>query len=212
MSEELQIVYVLTNPAMPGMTKIGMTSGADVEDRMKQLYSTGVPVPFECEYACRVKDAARVERAIQAAFRDSRVNPNREFFKIAPDRIVSVLELLAVEEVTTDVNKEINSEIDSEDRQSVVRLKAQRRPNMNFIEMGIPVGSILKFRDGSVEAKVTGERTVELQGKELYLSPATKKILGMEDDKPIRPAPYWLFNGRTLDDIYEEVYSDTEAA
>ena len=43
-------VYVLTNPAMPNMVKIGKTT-RDVELRLADLYSTGVPLPFECEYA-----------------------------------------------------------------------------------------------------------------------------------------------------------------
>lgn len=42
------IVYVLTNPAMPGLVKIGMTTRSDIDARMKELYSTGVPVPFDC--------------------------------------------------------------------------------------------------------------------------------------------------------------------
>ena len=53
-----QIVYVLTNPAMPGLVKIGKTTQLEVEERMKQLYGTGVPVPFDCSFACQVKDAA----------------------------------------------------------------------------------------------------------------------------------------------------------
>ena len=36
-----QIVYVLTNPAMLGLVKIGKTTQLEVEDRMKQLFSTG---------------------------------------------------------------------------------------------------------------------------------------------------------------------------
>ncbi|GAB4223286.1 MAG: hypothetical protein Kow0076_5540 [Francisella sp.] len=41
MSSEKQIVYVLTNPSMPGLVKIGKTTQSDVECRMKQLYSSG---------------------------------------------------------------------------------------------------------------------------------------------------------------------------
>jgi len=45
------IVYVLINPAMPGLIKIGRTNQEDVKYRMSQLYTTGVPLPFECVYA-----------------------------------------------------------------------------------------------------------------------------------------------------------------
>ena len=45
---EYGIVYLLTNPYMPGLVKIGMTKQEDLEKRMKELYTTGVPVAFEC--------------------------------------------------------------------------------------------------------------------------------------------------------------------
>ena len=45
------IVYVLTNPAMPGIVKIGKTSRGSIDARLNELYSTGVPVPFECAFA-----------------------------------------------------------------------------------------------------------------------------------------------------------------
>jgi hypothetical protein len=41
-----EIVYVLTNEAMPGLVKIGLTTDS-VEARLTQLSShTGVPLPF----------------------------------------------------------------------------------------------------------------------------------------------------------------------
>lgn len=43
---EYGIVYLLTNPYMPGLVKIGMTKQEDLEKRMKELYTTGVPVGF----------------------------------------------------------------------------------------------------------------------------------------------------------------------
>ena len=78
-SENIQggIVYVLTNPEMPKLVKIGQTSREEVEARLKELYSTGVPVPFECAYAARVSDSAVVEKAFHTAFEPNRVNPKR---------------------------------------------------------------------------------------------------------------------------------------
>ena len=78
----LSIVYVLTNPAMPGLVKIGRTSQTDPDTRINQLQTTGVPLPFEIEYACRVQDADEAEAALHLAFGPDRINPRREFLKM----------------------------------------------------------------------------------------------------------------------------------
>ena len=82
--KEYGIVYLLTNPVMPGLVKIGMTTRDDIDARLKELYTTGVPVPFECQFACKVdkKDCVKIEHALHTAFAPQRVNANREFFRI----------------------------------------------------------------------------------------------------------------------------------
>lgn len=40
MSMEYGIVYLLTDPVMPGLVKIGMTAQEDIDKRMKELYTT----------------------------------------------------------------------------------------------------------------------------------------------------------------------------
>ena len=97
-------VYVLTNPAMPNMIKIGKRT-RNLELRLADLYSTGVPLPFECEYAAKVKDVDKTEKAFHTAFSPNRVNPKREFFNIDPEQAI-VLELMAIEDVTPSVQKE----------------------------------------------------------------------------------------------------------
>ena len=79
------IVYVLTNPAMPKMVKIGKT-GRGVEARLNDLYTTGVPLPFECAYAARVADMDKVEKAFHNAFGPYRVNPRRDFLRLNPSK------------------------------------------------------------------------------------------------------------------------------
>ena len=80
---EYGIVYLLTNPVMPGLVKIGMTTQENIDKRMKELYTTGVPVPFECKFACKVKksDCLKIEKALHKAF-DPQRNQNCEFFCI----------------------------------------------------------------------------------------------------------------------------------
>ena len=87
----LEIVYVLTNPAMPGFVKIGKTAIEDVNQRLSQLYTTGVPFPFELQFACKVRNSDEVEQALHRAFAPNRVNARREFFKIEPDQAIAIV-------------------------------------------------------------------------------------------------------------------------
>jgi hypothetical protein len=202
------IVYALTNSAMPGLTKIGMTAKDEVSSRLNQLYSTGVPVPFDCAYACQVNDCAKVEEALHLAFGNTRVNPKREFFRIEAERVIAILKLLSVQDVTPQIEKEISDALDSTDKEAREDLKRSRRPPMNFKEMGIPTGSVLQYREGNAEVIVADERHVSYKGEVCSLTAATRDIMSL--DYSVQPAPYWTYNGRTLKEIYEETYSDIE--
>lgn len=205
-----QIVYVLTNPAMPGLVKVGKTTQLEVEDRMKQLFSTGVPVPFECAFACQVKDATEVEKALHFAFGGSRINPNREFFQIEPERVVAVLKLLKVEDITAQVEKTIEADVTQADKQSAQTLKESKRPRMNFHELGIPNGSVLVSKDGAVQVTVIEEKKVIMDGQPCTLTAATRKLLGLPVDYALQPSPHWTFNGKTVKEIYDQFHSQIE--
>jgi hypothetical protein len=96
------IVYALTNQAMPGLVKIGMTDRDDVRRRMSDLYTTGVPLPFECVAARQIEDqeAQRVESALHTVFGPHRVNASREFFQIDPEQVLAILAVLPGRDVT----------------------------------------------------------------------------------------------------------------
>lgn len=207
-----QIVYVLTNPAMPGLVKIGKTTQLEVEERMKQLYGTGVPVPFDCAFACQVKDASEVEKALHFAFGNSRINPNREFFKIEPDRIIAVLKLLKVDDITTQFEEQLEADIEAIDKQSSQNFKNTKRPRMNFHELGIPNGSIIISKDGTAQAEVVAEKKVRFNDQVCSLTEATRKILNLPEDYTLQPSPHWTFNGKTIKELYEEFHSEDEDA
>ena len=126
---------------MPGLVKIGKTSRGSVLMRLSELYSTGVPVPFECEFAGRVEDEHKVEKAFHMAFGPYRVNPKREFFQIEPEQAITLLQLMITEDVTPTLQREADS-VDPETKSSSNKLKS-RRPVLDFLEMGIPVGTSL---------------------------------------------------------------------
>jgi hypothetical protein len=187
---ENQIVYVLTNPAMPGLVKIGKTTQLEVENRMKQLYGSGVPVPFDCAFACQVKNATEVEDALHLAFGTHRINPNREFFKIEPERVIAVLKLLKVDDITEQVEQTIESDVSAVDKQSAQTLKESPRPRMNFHQLNIPDGSILISKDGRHQAEVIGEKKVIYNDSVCSLTAATRKILDLPDDYPLQPSSF----------------------
>ncbi len=202
----LKIVYVLTNPAMPGMVKIGYTTQEDANTRIGQLYTTGVPVPFQLEFACKVQNPEEVERALHVAFAPNRVNPRREFFKIEADQAIAILRLLHVEDATSEVEKQPN-QLDLQSIAAAEQLKA-RRPNLNFEEMEIPIGAELHSTHTDAIAVVVSPRKVRFGEEVLSLTAATREVLGL--DYSVAPGPYWTYQGRTIREIYEDTYGETE--
>lgn len=200
------IVYVLTNSAMPDMVKIGMTTRENVDARMKELFTTSVPVAFECEYACRVDDCAKVEKALHIAFAPYRVHPQREFFKIAPEQAIAILKLFDKGDITQEVNSEIDNDLNDADKQARTKLKINRRPPLNFREMEIPMGAKLEYTkdDEIVEVEVCADRKVLYNGAETSLTALTQELLGL--DYAVQPTKYWTYNGKNLQDIYNEIY------
>tara|TARA_Y100001978_G_scaffold27533_1_gene23500 strand:- start:306 stop:920 length:615 start_codon:yes stop_codon:yes gene_type:complete len=196
-------VYVLTNPAMPGMVKIGKTI-RDVSLRLADLYSTGVPLPFECAYAALVKDVDKTEKAFHAAFEPDRVNPKREFFNINPGQAIAVLELMAIEDVTPKIQNDAKN-IDLEALPSIEKFKRLRRPNQDFFEMGLKAGDILKFGRNNETCKVLNARQVSYKGETWHLSNLTKKLV--DNTSPLDGYASWYINGRNLQEIYNETYS-----
>jgi hypothetical protein len=203
--EDLKIVYVLTNPAMPGLVKIGYTTQDDANIRIGQLYTTGVPVPFELEFACKVKNAEEVEKALHIAFSPYRINPKREFFKIEPIQAISILKLLH-----EDATNEVVQQPSDIDQQSIVAAQQMknRRPNLNFEEMGIAINSELKSVRSEVCITVVSARKVKLGEEEMSLTSATQKVLGY--DYNVAPGPYWTYNGILLRKIYNDTYGEAE--
>jgi len=199
---ELGIVYVLTNPAMPGLVKIGKTSRASIDTRLNELYSTGVPVPFECAFAAKVQDESKVEKAFHMAFGPYRINSKREFFQIEPEQAITLLELMVAEEVTPDL-QEAAEKVDKESAEASRKLKA-RRPVQNFLEMGLEIGDKLNFSQGAYVCSICSGRRVEFEGNDYSLTALTKKLL--ETDRPLQPSPYWSYQGKKLSTIYDETY------
>ena len=84
-------VYVLSNPSMPGLLKIGQSRNGG-QSRAKQLSNTGAPTPFVVDYELFVDDCVGVECEVHKALGEKRVSKDREFFKCALKEAIAAIQ------------------------------------------------------------------------------------------------------------------------
>ena len=93
-SSECGYVYVMINPSLEGMVKIGKTT-RDPNERVKELSSaTGVPTPFILIYYKKFNNCHLAEEMIHQLLQEQgyRVSDNREFFKMSPTDAIRVIQ------------------------------------------------------------------------------------------------------------------------
>lgn len=93
-------VYVLSNPSMPGIVKIGRSKYGG-QGRADTFYKndTGVPTPFELEFEALFSDAHQIERELHKWYADQRVNKAREFFAVDPFKAAGKVAALCAREM-----------------------------------------------------------------------------------------------------------------
>lgn len=84
-------IYVLSNPLMPNLVKIGYTKGQP-DKRVQEISGdTGVPVSFNLEFSIFVTDCVAGEKLIHSSLKEKRVNSRREFFEVSVEMAVSTI-------------------------------------------------------------------------------------------------------------------------
>ena len=189
-------VYIISNPAMPGLVKIGKT--INLEARLQSLYSSGVPMPFRCIYAKEVDNYSEVERKLHKGLNSHRENSNREFFRIPEEEVINFLELVPGKDVTP-------KEDDFEDKEDEIAFERATRigQRFNFNMVKIPIDSTLTFiRDENVTCRVISSSRVEFDGNDHSLSSAAliaTNRMGF-NWKTIAGPLNWKFEGEVLDE------------
>ena len=90
---EIGTIYVLANPAIPGLVKVGKTTRS-VDARIKELSSaTGVPSEFMLIYEQTFLDVDNAESQIHVILesRGYRHASNREFFNAKPSDVIKLI-------------------------------------------------------------------------------------------------------------------------
>jgi hypothetical protein len=212
------ILYVLTNQAyIDDLVKIGWTSRSDLNIRLKELYTTGVPLPFECLRAVEFSDAnvEKMEKLIHSMFDDYRLNHKREFFTICEEKVHSLFDLLS-DMGARDITPEFSGKVDESASQTEKNIskvikdnKVRRRNSIPFEEYGIPPGSTLVFkRDENIKVTTVDckEKMVIYEGNVVILNRLTKQLkFGDPDDRRTVQAPNeWKYQGKVIDEIRKE--------
>lgn len=191
-SEQKEIIYILINEAMPGYVKIGQTT--NLEQRIRSLDTTSIPLPFECFYACSVKNSNFVEKQLHDAFMDQRVRSSREFFEVSPERVVSALKLAEIENVTPG-----NDFVESQEDQQALNQARKRRSIFNFEMVDIPFGAeIVYVNDENIKAVVIDKKLIKFDDEITSLSASAQKLLGYPYQ--VQGTVYWMYEGETLDE------------
>ena len=201
----MAVVYVLTNPAFEGYVKVGRTT--NLEQRLRSLDNTSVPLPFRCVFAVEVEDDAQVEKLVHQAFADHRTRTTREFFEVDPQRIMAALKLTRGLDVTP------KSDI-AEDEEGVKALeKATRKPRKTykFSDAGLKVGDIINYANNNqITAQIISEKKVLFEGEETSLSKSALSLLHRDGYtwQTVNGWQFWMFEEETIAERLERMFED----
>lgn len=187
------IVYVLVNEAFEDYVKIGKTT--NLEQRLRALDNTSVPLPFRCVYAVRVADMDAIEKLAHNAFADHRTRSNREFFEVDPMRVISALKMTGGEEVTP------KDDIAADEEGIEALNKPKRRKLFTLYQAGLKDGDELSYaKNEEIKATVLNERQILLEGNAESLSSAALKLLHRDGYhwQQANGWVYWTIEGQTI--------------
>ena len=205
-------IYIMTNPCLHDMVKIGYAS--DVEARRKQLSTTALPFEYEIyatyETSGQLEDK-KLHELIDTLNPKLRLAKNREFFAMSAEKAYRLLEASAIISGSADKLKRVVP-MQDEDVVNSTRKRShcsgnsgrKQRPAINFQKCGIPVGAELVFiDDDSVRVTVVDaeKNKVEYNGEITSLSPLAEKLRNVS---AIQGTSIFTYNGKKITDIAEE--------
>lgn len=205
----MAVVYVLTNPAFEGYVKVGRT--INLEQRLRQLDNTSVPLPFRCVYAVEVDDEFEVERLVHQAFADHRTRTTREFFEVDPQRVIAALKLTR----GLDVTPKGDIAEDEEGVKALEKATRKQRKTYKFSDAGLKVGDVISYANNEqITAQVISEKKVLFEGEETSLSKSALTLLHRDGYtwQTVNGWQFWMFENETIAERLERMLEDVEEA
>jgi len=199
-------IYVISNPAIPNMVKIGKTD--NLERRIKELSShSGIPLAFECVVAKTVNDMDFAEKKLHEAFASKRINPKREFFEIDEEELIALFELLEGEYVALSQDEVF----ETKEEKLAFEKQSKLGERFNFSIISVPIGATLNFvKDESITCEVISNTKVKFRGATCSLSGAG--LIAIKECgynwSVIQGPRFWLYNGETCKSLRDKLDED----
>lgn len=96
-----------------------------------------------------------------------------------------------------------------EDETSDNQTSRKRRPPMDYLKCGIPVGAVFEYiKDPSEKVTVLDGRHVEYKGQKTYISSVAKELLG--GNYNVAGQLYFLYNGILVNEYYQNMFDNAE--
>lgn len=173
-------VYLLVNPSMPGLVKIGRTFGTSRE-RAKKLHTTGVPTEFMVVREELVIDCQLIESKMHTRFAGSRVAENREFFRMPIESAAT-----ALEEVAAPLKLPLSV---LKNRYEILLMLNQKFPKR--IAKGLTSVALIQITDPDTIALFQlatdpGEETPETPNQIIFLQTRRRLTPGQEDNMEVQ--------------------------
>lgn len=93
-SKKRGYVYVISNPEMPEVVKIGSTERSPKVRAEEISSSTGVPTEFEVKYKRAVKNPKKEELKVHRYLSKERISTKREFFRVSEEEAIEAIDNL----------------------------------------------------------------------------------------------------------------------
>ena len=202
-SNKTGLVYVITNPRMPGLVKIGETK--NLKQRLIDLDTTGVPESFEPYFTVSTVKYKTLEKVIHrelSKLTDTRVSDRREFFEIDPelakDLLLNMSKLIEDAKFEEFGNIKVADEINKD---GTVRPVSK---NTTFEMLGIPIGTKLEPVSDTFPPVTTADNINKVKLENGDVKAISNVAVEAYGDRKNGFAAY-KYNGKSLDKIRKEM-------
>lgn len=205
-------VYILTNEWFKDdCVKIGMSS-QEADVRASGLYTTGVPVSFEVYAELKTEKFELAEKMIHNMLEPLgyRINPQREFFQLTPDKALGVLLGAAQAFEDAEVFKYEDGEAVQVYPVPIVTTQRTHKPKFKFSMIDLAKDDELKFIPTGITVKVSTDKTISYEGREYTTTSFTRIFLPEEkqNNSGRYAGPrFFSYKGIPLDEIREKFES-----